>query len=477
MEASRTDGSEFDDADSLELIDASTFATFGRSSDAVTNEAKAKAGLAIDGGFSATEDEESGSNDLPNETLGDGGSSGNDLDSGDYAGTDFSSDDAGSSSSEAGGTETSNWEPITEFFLFGAHVENADGVRATENLTFKFEISDMDVVLDAASEGTTMSVFKFDENGELEQSGVLDSAPILSDGKIEWTTTDATTYVFGIGTSHAKTESSKLKNDDSKNGIGDYGDYGDYDDSSDFDSEAMTPEERQAAIDDGTEEIRELRLRIRETEMEIEEYQRKLDRCLVTASVNGVVEKIGDDGGDFVVISGGKGLYLEGTISETDLSGVKIGSFVSGVCYETGQNFTAEIVEISPYPTEAGMSSYGFGMNESNGSRYPFYAFVNEQDAVREGYVDYVMPKEETAETLYLENFFIRADKTGRNYVLVDDGNGKLEKRQVVTGASVDGAATEIIAGLKPDDLIAFPYGKNVKVGAKTETVETLELY
>ena len=54
--------------------------------------------------------------------------------------------------------------------------------------------------------------------------------------------------------------------------------------------------------------------------------------------------------------------------------------------------------------------------------------------------------------------------------------HGRLEKQYVEGGKNMYGSI-EIVSGLTMEDEIAFPYGRNVKEGAKTKTVESLYDY
>ena len=62
-----------------------------------------------------------------------------------------------------------------------------------------------------------------------------------------------------------------------------------------------------------------------------------------------------------------------------------------------------------------------------------------------------------------------------RCFVLGSDG--KLEQRFVTVGKSLWGSYTQILDGLSAEDLIAFPYGKNLKPGAPTRLSDISELY
>ena len=81
-----------------------------------------------------------------------------------------------------------------------------------------------------------------------------------------------------------------------------------------------------------------------------------------------------------------------------------------------------------------------------------------------------------TQQGIYLENPFLRTEQ-GKTYVYVRGADGKLEKRVVTTGKSLWGSYTEILEGLSPEDLIAFPYGKTVIEGADTVESDLSVLY
>ena len=77
---------------------------------------------------------------------------------------------------------------------------------------------------------------------------------------------------------------------------------------------------------------------------------------------------------------------------------------------------------------------------------------------------------------IYLEKPFLRTEN-GETFAYVLGENDRLEKRVVKTGKTVWGSYMEILSGLSPEDLIAFPYGKNVKPGVKAELGDISQLY
>ena len=77
---------------------------------------------------------------------------------------------------------------------------------------------------------------------------------------------------------------------------------------------------------------------------------------------------------------------------------------------------------------------------------------------------------------MVIQKAFVRSDN-GSNYVYKDD-NGVLKKQEISVGATVDSGYDVIVkGGISADDLIAFPYGKDVKEGAKTKEVTLDDMY
>ena len=65
-----------------------------------------------------------------------------------------------------------------------------------------------------------------------------------------------------------------------------------------------------------------------------------------------------------------------------------------------------------------------------------------------------------------------------RAYGRYKDDKGVLKKQEISVGATVDSGYSVIVkGGLSEDDLIAFPYGKDVKEGAKTKEVTLDQMY
>ena len=78
-------------------------------------------------------------------------------------------------------------------------------------------------------------------------------------------------------------------------------------------------------------------------------------------------------------------------------------------------------------------------------------------------------------EAIYLQEDYVRTDDDGRSYVYKEGKNGRLEKQYVKTGQVLYGQYVEILSGVTMDDHIAFPYGRDVKEGAKVERSENTD--
>lgn len=176
----------------------------------------------------------------------------------------------------------------------------------------------------------------------------------------------------------------------------------------------------------------------------------------------------------FMKVSGGGGFRIEGSVSELDRDELAIGTEVTIMDYRNGGSYTGTVQSIGEYPTNAG-GYYGNG--NPNSSYYPFTVFVDESaDLVAGNYVDIQFSLTSSSNGVYLENPFLRKEN-GSAFVYVRGENGKLERREVVTGKSLWGSYTEIVQGLSAEDKVAFPYGKAVKPGAATAPGDYSTLY
>jgi len=173
-------------------------------------------------------------------------------------------------------------------------------------------------------------------------------------------------------------------------------------------------------------------------------------------------------------VSGGGGFYIEGSVSELEKDNLQLGQEVTINDWNTGMTYTGTVSSIGDFPSS--MNSWN-GMGNPNASYYPFFVFVDESADLQAGrYVSMMYSTGSSEHGIYLENPFLRTEM-GRTYVYLRGADGLLEKRYVTTGKSLWGSYTEILEGITEEDLIAFPYGKDVKEGAETVESDLSELY
>ena len=250
------------------------------------------------------------------------------------------------------------------------------------------------------------------------------------------------------------------------------------DDPDEPDDGIYTVSELKQAIAEKEKEIKELELDIRDAEVSVSQAQRKLDEATVKATINGVVKTVGDpkvgqvDGEAFLTVTSNKGMYVKGSISEMDLGNVVVGSTITGTAQESGTPITAEITEISKYPSNADGNYYG-GDSNPNASSYPFTAYIEDSDdLINHEYVDIqIEGNGGNGSSVYLPKALIRMEN-GQSYVYIEGKNKKLKKQYVRTGQTLYSTYIEVKEGVSETDWIAFPYGKAVKEGAPVKELE-----
>lgn len=239
-----------------------------------------------------------------------------------------------------------------------------------------------------------------------------------------------------------------------------------------------TAAEIQQQIKDKEKEIRDYQLDMKEANLEIKDIQKKLNNQTIKSTLNGVVKTVGDpekesnDGKPLIQVVSSEGLYVKGTVSESKMNKLKVGATLSGYSYDNGVSFTAEVREISPYPSDNGQDG-------ANASSYPFTAYIADASGLsNNSWAELTLLDEGDGQGqgIYLEKPFVRTEN-GQYYVMKDDGTGHLTKQIVQVGGIQYGFSYQITGGLSMDDKITFPYGKDVREGAKTEEGTLDDLY
>ena len=336
---------------------------------------------------------------------------------------------------------------------------------------------------------------RFEVRSEDSQDGVLLAAMVLDGNSIEEKLPDTRWYLTHLGEiqlEEAMTEEEKaelggefipegeLSGEDLP--IGDFweelpGDIGQEVPEEEIIS-GYTKEELDKAITQKKQEITTAVLDMKEADLKIQKVEKELSQETVKSTVNGVVKKVGDpekgeiDGEPFIIVESKGGVYVQGLVDEYTLDKLQPGQMVTGMGYESGTFFQAEVREVSPYPS----SSYQVSDREL--SYYPFTAFIQEGAGLKdnEGVSMDMMQSGEAISGIFLSKEFVRTSN-GEDFVYIEDENHRLKKQPVKTGKIYYGYTVEIKSGITAEDHIAFPYGKKVKDGAKVKRAEVEELY
>ncbi|CVI70449.1 Efflux pump periplasmic linker BepF [Eubacteriaceae bacterium CHKCI004] len=254
-----------------------------------------------------------------------------------------------------------------------------------------------------------------------------------------------------------------------------------------IDYSGYTAEELASAIADKEEEIADAKQNLNQAKIDYQEAKKEVDAATVKATVSGEVtlaytkEAMPDDGSPAIIVRGEDGMYVNVDVSEMSLDTVKVGGTIYCTSMETYEQYEAEIIEISQYPTTGSDSEYSYdGLSNPNSSYYPVVAYIAQADGLVTGEsveVSYSSQSMGTVseEAIYLQKAYIRTDDEGKSYVYKEGEDGRLKKQYVKTGETLYGQYVEVLSGVTMDDNIAFPYGSSVKEGAKVELSENTD--
>ena len=286
--------------------------------------------------------------------------------------------------------------------------------------------------------------------------------------------------------------------------------------------------------------IANLKTDIKEAQIEIEEAQKTQKECTVTATIDGYITKANhsaivsaedlaaqaaaeeadseeesedetdDESTDTTVtdaaatvvsslddniivqVSSMDGLYVEAAMSEWKIQKYGVGDTVYVLDWTSGNTYEATITAISQYASESYTQMYQ-DMGGSTSSYYPFTAQIT-VDGTNLSAGDYVdvsftkpvdsfMDDEEELddeevveeEDYYLLKAFVLSEN-GKKYIYVQGDDERLEKREVTVESQTQ-ETYKVTEGIYGDELIAFPYGKSIREGAKTVEGSIDDLY
>ena len=225
------------------------------------------------------------------------------------------------------------------------------------------------------------------------------------------------------------------------------------------------------------DKVDKLELDLKNAKYKYATLEYELTNGVVLSKIDGMVKTVADaeevsgTKDPVLVVSGGGGYFVSGVLSETELPFMHVGDTVSATSWESGKTFEAEITEISEYPVDSSNNQYyHYSDGNQNASLYRFTAALGDDASVREGEtlnITYT-PNEDSRHSFYIQGLFVR-NENGVNFVYVKNEDGLLERRNITTGGVLYGTYIEVLSGLTEEDYVAFPYGKNVKDGAKTK--------
>lgn len=252
-------------------------------------------------------------------------------------------------------------------------------------------------------------------------------------------------------------------------------------DSSGGDDNGYTAEELKAAISDKEDDIAQAKEDLHDAQISYKEAKAEVDKATVKAKLAGTVTTayskgtLPTDGSAAIVVKAADGMYVKTSINEMELDSVKVGGTIKCVSSDTGDEYTAEVKEISDFPTAD--SSNGGDVSNPNSSYYPIVAFIKDADGLSPGgsvEVSYSSKSMGTANenAVYLQKAYIRTEDKKSYVYLRDKKTKRLKKQYITVGKTMNGQYIEIVSGVTEDDNIAFPYGKNLREGVKTKISE-----
>ena len=218
---------------------------------------------------------------------------------------------------------------------------------------------------------------------------------------------------------------------------------------------------------------------------DIEKKKKALKNNKVKSTLDGIVKKVADidnldtvEGGVLVSISRGDDYTVKGTVNEQMIQQIYVDMPViirSRIDDKTWRGVISEI-DTKPQSKNDDDYYYGGGDEGSTSSKYSFYikpdtfeGLMLGQHIIIEpdfGGIDETEIKEKKGIWLY-EDFLVK-DDDGKTYVWAKNEKDKLEKREVKIGEKdEENGDCEIVEGLKPSDMIAYP-SDEFKEGMKT---------
>ena len=240
-------------------------------------------------------------------------------------------------------------------------------------------------------------------------------------------------------------------------------------------------------------EIADMKRNISLARNEYERLKLETEDNSVKSTTDGVVTKVRSEGeardgnNAFIEVSAGGGYFVTGTVNEFDRDDLSVGQSVdvSVFAMDSGDStdYKGEIIEISDRPVRSDENTdmyggYSYGEGNTNTSYFPFKVKLEKDAGLNENtYAEIAYSADgENGSEIFLPKAFIRTE-SGDSYVYIKGDKDTLERKSVKTGRELWGEYIQIKNGIEAEDMIAFPYGKNVFEGAKTKVSDIEALY
>ena len=199
---------------------------------------------------------------------------------------------------------------------------------------------------------------------------------------------------------------------------------------------------------------------------EMESLQKVVDTATVGSPIAGMIKSLNKTGdkrnsngemAPFVSVVGTGGIRIKGMVNELNVASLeKDASVIVRSRADERMTWKGTISQIDVKAPQNSMNMSGSGES----TQYPFYVNMENTDGLMLGQhvlVEMDYGQEEEREGIWLDEFMI-VDSDTMPYVWADNGNGKLEKRNVVLGEyDKERSQYEITSGLSQSDWITFP--------------------
>lgn len=235
-------------------------------------------------------------------------------------------------------------------------------------------------------------------------------------------------------------------------------------------------------------ELKQKEFDIQAKQKEIEATEKNIGNSTVTSQISGIVQSINNsetqatdyntgDSSFIKIIKTGE-LRVKGTVNEQNIGLLTEGMQVI-VRSRVDDNaiWRGTITKIDRENQQTNNYASMYGSDNGSGTNYPFYVDLPTSEGLMMGQHVYLEPDlgqedQEETEGIWIDEWYVDESVDDAPFVWVDDGEGKLTKRDVKVGErNSDMGTVQILSGLELTDLIAFP-DENCAEGVETQQAE-----